>query len=105
MTSSNMRRVQRLEPRALELAEWLNEQRGEQLTQVIRRSLDRTLDEVTALLEADGQSGVAARVRREWPRWVARIVPEEIAAVTGATVADDRPGNTSLRAQRARSAR
>ena len=40
--------------------------------------------EVAALLAADGRDDLAARIRREWPGWTARIVPAAIAEVTGA---------------------
>lgn len=60
----------------------LAEQQGAMLVDVIRRSADGLLDEVTALLDDDA----AARVRRAWPGWLARIVPAQIAAVTGSAV-------------------
>ncbi|GAB2331733.1 hypothetical protein [Streptomyces variabilis] len=57
----------------------LAEQQGVMLAEVIRRSADGLLTELAALLDEE----TAGRVRRAWPRWLARIVPEEIAAVTG----------------------
>lgn len=57
----------------------LAEQQGTMLGEIIRRSADALLTEVAELLDA----GTADRVRREWPEWVSRIVPAQIAAVTG----------------------
>jgi hypothetical protein len=58
----------------------LAEQQGTVLADVIQRSADRLLEELTTVLGEDA----AARVRGEWPGWLARIVPAEIAAATGA---------------------
>lgn len=57
----------------------LAEQQGAMLAEVIRRSADALLAEATALLD----EATAARLRREWPGWLARVVPAEIAAVAG----------------------
>jgi len=62
----------------------LAEQQGAMLADVIRRSTDSLLDRLTGLLGDQD----AALVRREWPGWLARIVPEQIAAVTGAPHAE-----------------
>lgn len=59
----------------------LAEQQGVMLAQVIRRSAEGLLTEVTALLDEE----TAGRIRRAWPGWLARIVPAEIAAVSSAT--------------------
>lgn len=58
----------------------LAEQQGAMLAEVIRRSAEALLAEVTGLLD-DEQ---AAQARAQWPGWLARIVPEQIAAVAGA---------------------
>lgn len=87
----NLARVKRLEPRIDDLAAWLTERRGDQLAEVIRRSLDGLRDQVTAQLREDGHPDLAARIVREWPAWAARIVPEQIAAVTGSRVGDHQP--------------
>lgn len=58
----------------------LAEQQGAMLAEVIRRSADALLTEVTDVLHDD----VAAQVRAQWPGWLARIVPDQIAAVAGA---------------------
>lgn len=55
----------------------LAEQQGAMLAEVIRRSADALLAEVTNTLDAES----AARVRSQWPGWLAQIVPAEIAAV------------------------
>jgi len=57
----------------------LAEQQGTMLVDVIRRSADGLLAEVTSLLSKED----AAKVRRAWPGWLASIVPAEIATVTG----------------------
>ena len=57
----------------------LAEQQGNMLAEVIRRSADGLLAELAALLDEE----TAGRVRRAWPGWLARIVPAEIAAVSG----------------------
>lgn len=58
----------------------LAEQQGATLADVIQRSADRLLGELAALLGEED----TARVRSAWPGWLARIVPAEIAAATGA---------------------
>jgi hypothetical protein len=58
----------------------LAEQQGAMLAEVIRRSADALLAELAGVLEGEA----ARRVRAEWPGWLARIVPAEIAAVAGA---------------------
>ena len=57
----------------------LAEQQGTMLAEVMRRSADALLDRATSLL--DDQA--AALLRREWPGWVAHVLPAEIAAATG----------------------
>jgi len=57
----------------------LAEQQGTMLAEIIRRSADALLAETAELLDA----AAADRVRRAWSGWVARIVPAQIAAVTG----------------------
>lgn len=57
----------------------LAEQQGTMLAEIIRRSADALLEETAALLD----DTAADRVRQAWPSWVARIVPAQIAAVTG----------------------
>ena len=57
----------------------LAEQQGAMLAEVIRRSADGLLTELADLLDDETTS----RVRSAWPTWLARIVPREIAAVTG----------------------
>jgi len=57
----------------------LAEQQGTMLGEIIRRSADALLAEVANLLD----DTTADQVRREWPDWIARIVPAQIAAVTG----------------------
>ena len=57
----------------------LAEQQGAQLAEVIRRSGDALLGELVGVLDDDA----ADRVRGQWAGWLARIVPEQIAAVTG----------------------
>jgi hypothetical protein len=58
----------------------LAEQQGALLAEVIRRSADSLLAELADMLDNDS----AARVRRAWPGWLARIVPAEIAAAVEA---------------------
>ena len=57
----------------------LAEQQGTMLAEIIRRSADALLAEVTELLDAS----TADRLRLAWPGWIARIVPAQISAVTG----------------------
>jgi hypothetical protein len=59
----------------------LAEQQGAQLAEVIRRVADRLLDGAAELVGDEA----AGRVRQAWPGLVSRIVPAEIAAVTGGT--------------------
>ncbi|MFF5695020.1 hypothetical protein ACFY7N_30635 [Streptomyces albidoflavus] len=91
MTRRHLQRLERLAPRIDDLSVWLTERRGDQLAEVITRSLDALRDETTALLRTEGQQDLADHVAREWPGWAARIVPEQIAAVTGTDVGAPRP--------------
>ncbi|WP_164903384.1 hypothetical protein [Nonomuraea polychroma] len=75
----------------------LSEEQGLMLSEVIRRICDALQGEVLGLVTElagpqDGEDGqaverfaatVAGAVRTRWPAWLSRIVPEQIAAVTG----------------------
>jgi len=75
-------RLDRAEPVAQQRAVRIAEEQGKILAEVIHRSASGLLAEVLAVLDAEGNTAAAA-IRREWPGWVARIVPAEIEAVTG----------------------
>ncbi|MFG1826735.1 hypothetical protein ACGFIJ_30005 [Microbispora bryophytorum] len=59
----------------------LTQQQGVLLAEVIRRTADGLLAEVLAVVG----DGAAERLRAAWPGWLQSIVPDEIAAVTGAS--------------------
>lgn len=76
-------RLDEVEPVAQRRAVRIAEETGAQLAEVIRRSAGGLLAEVLAVLDDEGDTAAAARIRGEWNTWVGRIVPAEIEAVTG----------------------
>lgn len=57
----------------------LAEKQGMALAEIIRRSADALLNQAVTLLD----DTAAAQLRQQWPDWLSRIVPAQIAAVTG----------------------
>ncbi|MEU5008454.1 hypothetical protein ACFWW5_20930 [Streptomyces albidoflavus] len=50
----------------------------------MKRGAEQVRDKTTAFLRTEGRPDLADHIAREWPGWATRIVPEQIAAVTGA---------------------
>jgi len=68
-----------VDPEAAAQQARITEEQGMLLAQVIRRSTDALREAVAELVDEN----TAAHLRRQWPRWLADIVPREIAAVVG----------------------